>query len=663
MSVFTPALRVSRGHAQRRFRAPLSFAALTAACTLGHGQGSAPAAASLPPVTVIGTRFPQNAAELPFGVSVVTAEQIAASGASSIDEAVIKLLGVPGRQDLYGGGDYALDLRGFGQTSDSNQIVILDGLRLNEADAGGTRLAGIPIDTVARIEVIRGSGTVLYGAGATAGVIVITTKAAQGMTRQNRADVYAGVGSFGVRELRGTATLAAGGFSLDASANQRNAHNDRDNFGSKTDGASAAVQWANEWLRAGVRYARDSLDTGLPGELTTAQYAQDPHQAKNPNDKASIRNTRSSLFSQATLGDWQIGFDAGRRDKAVSSLNTYMGSVSAYDYDVAATSYSRRARNVLKFGQASNSFTAGWDSDSWQRTVLGAFGAVSSQDSRGVYLQDEYGFASGTRVSVGWRNQHIGVDGGDPASNLDRTLQGWQLGIVQPLTSAFAVFGHIGKSFRVANVDEIGFTSPGVTLLPQTSRDSEIGGRWTDRSGRAELRIYRSALTNEIGYDPSAVGPFGPGANVNFDPTRRQGVELELNHALNAATDLRLNAASRSARFESGPHAGKQVPLVPRHTLALHADWRPAPGHRIDGGVNFVASQYPDLANACTMPSYTTADLRYALQWRAAEFALGITNLANRKFYTQAFACANGAVTSIYPDPGRAVTASVRLHF
>ena len=77
-----------------------------------------------------------------------------------------------------------------------------------------------------------------------------------------------------------------------------------------------------------------------------------------------------------------------------------------------------------------------------------------------------------------------------------------------------------------------------------------------------------------------------------------------------------------------------------------------------------MASQRPDFDNACSMPSYTTADLRYAYQWRFAEFALGVNNLTNTRYYTLAFACdANGAVTSIYPEAGRAVTASLRLQF
>ena len=154
----------------------------TAFFSVSHAQTVA--SSNLPETLVTATRFAEPLGSLPLGVSVVSAEQIRASGASTVNEAVMKLLGVPGRQDSYGGGDYALDLRGFGTTSDSNQVVVLDGVRLNEADLGGTRLAGIPIDTVERIEVLRGSGSVLYGEGATGGVIVITTKAGNGTARR-----------------------------------------------------------------------------------------------------------------------------------------------------------------------------------------------------------------------------------------------------------------------------------------------------------------------------------------------------------------------------------------------------------------------------------------------------------------------------------------------
>ncbi|RYY89964.1 MAG: Plug domain-containing protein, partial [Comamonadaceae bacterium] len=71
-------------------------------------------APALQETTVTATRFAEQPRSLPYGVSVVTADEIARSGAASVNEALMRVLGIAGRQDLYGGGDYALDLRGFG---------------------------------------------------------------------------------------------------------------------------------------------------------------------------------------------------------------------------------------------------------------------------------------------------------------------------------------------------------------------------------------------------------------------------------------------------------------------------------------------------------------------------------------------------------------------
>lgn len=622
---------------------------------------AADGAATLPPILVTATRFAEDPATLPFGVSVLTAEAIRASGATTVNEAVMKLLGVPGRLDFYGGGDYALDLRGFGATADNNQAVIVDGIKINEADLSGSRLAGIPIDSVERIEVIRGNAAVLYGEGATGGAIVITTKAGMGMARQNHADVYAGVGSYGVREGRAGATLAAGGFSLDVTANQRNANNHRDNFESQVDGTSLAGQWQNDWLRIGARYATDHLDTGLPGALTAAQYDADPKQTTHPDDHASIRNWRNGVFAQATLGDWQLAFDAGQRDKSLRSVSSGFG----YAYDVHADTYAARAKNASRFAGLGNELTVGFDRGTWTRDVLGDFGSTAEQTSHAIYLKDELTLAGGTRLSAGWRTEQIEKSISSTPDTIDQNEHAWDIGVVQPLPAGFAVYGRFGHSFRLANVDEFSFTNPDVPIKPQTSRDVEIGGRWTHDETRAELRLYRSTLTDEIGYDPGAPGPFGPGsgANINFDPTRRQGLELEVAHRLNATTALRLNAATRRAEFTEGVHEGKDVPLTPRHTVSVGGDWSPIAGHKIDAQLNWISSQRPDFDNACTMPSYVTADLRYAYRYGPAELALGVQNLADRKYYTQAFSCVGGQVSSIYPEAGRAVTASLRLSY
>lgn len=628
-----------------------------------------PAAAQtvLPEVVVSATRFAEPGASLPAGVSTLTAEQIRSAGATTVNEAVMKLLGVPGRLDISGGNNYSLDLRGFGTTSDSNQVVIVDGLRLNEGDSVPAHLASIPIDQVERIEVMRGTGAVLYGEGATGGVIVITTKAGLGIERRNAATLYGAVGSRGLRDARATATLATGGFSLDIGASDRRSNGHRDNFASSADSLGATAQWSNDWLRLGLRAGRDASSSGLPGPLTAAQYDADPTQAGSLIDYGAVQRSHNGLFVDAMLGDWQLVFDTHQRRKHYDSMT--FGS--PYGYGVDARNTSLRARHEGRLGGMDNVFVAGWDRSDWERTITRSFftpvGTTARAHAQAFYLRDDLTLGgSGTHLSAGWRTEKLDKDEAASAAALRDREHAWELGLTQPFVRDWSAYGRVGRSFRLANADEFSFTNPAVALRPQTSRDVEFGLRWKTAAHRAELRAYRHALRDEIGYDPGGNGPYGPfGANINFDATRRQGLELETQHALSASVDLSLHAAWRKAEFTAGPYAGNDVMLVPRRTLALRADWRLAPGHRLNAGLRWVSSQHPDFANQCRMPSFTLVDLRYAWQWQNAELALGIENLGDRKYYTQAFGCiaATGRTTSIYPEAGRTFTASVRVAF
>ncbi len=106
-------------------------------------------------------------------VVVLTAEQIEESGAENAAEA---LASVPGFHSLdYGnpGSVRSPSLRG---ASSAQVLVIVDGVRRNDAREGGVDLAGIPAESIERIEVLKGGASSLYGADAVGGVIVITTK-------------------------------------------------------------------------------------------------------------------------------------------------------------------------------------------------------------------------------------------------------------------------------------------------------------------------------------------------------------------------------------------------------------------------------------------------------------------------------------------------------
>lgn len=639
---------------------------MRAFCVLGVAL-AVPALAQqrLPAVTVTATRFAEPADALPFGVSVITAREIQDSGVGTVNEAIMKLLGVVGRLDTSGGNNYTLDLRGFGATAESNQVVIVDGLRLNEADLTSAGLSSIPIGSVERIEVLRGSGSVLYGEGATGGVIVVTTKAGSGAQRKTSAELYGAVGSHGLRERRANAVVAGGGFSVDVAASNRDSDGYRRNSATEYDAVSAAAQWSNDWLRVGLRTGRDASNSGLPGALSAAQYAADPTQAISLTEYGANQRSQAGLFVQAALGNWELVADANQRRKNYDSV----AFASPYAYDVDADNFGLRARHDAMLGGMGNVFIAGYDRGSWDRTIVRSsftpIGTSASARTSAFYFRDELTLpSSGTRLSLGARSEGITKTESLSASAVDDRQHAWELGLSQPLGTAFTAYARIGRSYRLANVDEFSFTTPGTSLQAQTSRDSELGLRWKVATSRVELRVYRSALRNEIGYDPSGVGPYGPfGVNVNFDPTRRQGVELEARHALGPTLDVRVNAAVRQAKFTAGPYAGNDVSLVPRRTLAVRADWRPAPGHTLDAGVTWVSSQSPDFANQCRIPGYATGDVRYAYQWRNAEFALGIANLADHRYYTQAFSCIAGVTNGIYPEAGRTATASMRVAF
>jgi iron complex outermembrane recepter protein len=657
----------------RPFPRSILLRPIAAACVLGAlcASGAALAqtqsdlgtrlalAGSLPQVVISGTRFADEADSQPAGISVINADQIRQGGYTTVNEAVMRQLGVPGRLDLNGGGEYALDLRGFGSTSDSNMVIVVDGIRVSEGDMGGTRLAGIPIETVERIELLRGSHAVLYGEGATAGVLVITTKAGKGVARRDNGQVYLAGGTQGRRELRGAATLNAGDFSVDLAAQRRLSDGHRDNFASGVGAATLAVQWQNgEGLRLVGRHAQDSLSTGLPGDLSAAQFAADPSQAKTQTDNGQIRGRRSTLTGEWRAGAWEFALDVGQRSKTVRSDYTFFRS----DYDISARSTSARARHAGRIGGMDNQIHVGVDHARWERTVLPQATGPDLQTNRAVYAKDDLTLPGGTVLSAGLRREKVDHEAQSfgPGRSADH-VTAWSVGVQQPLGPRAQAFARTGKSFRLPNADEMSYLS----LRPQTSRDIEFGARWKGERSRVEGRVYRHALTDEIGFDPAVIHPvfLSAGTNVNYDPTRRSGLEIEGRHELTAAVELRAAAALRRSRFDSGANAGRDVPLAPRQSGLIGVNWQALPGHHLGADLVHTGPQYPTLGNECRMASATTVDARYAWRQPSWELAVMVTNLADRRYASQAFRCSAGQVTAIYPEPGRAVVAAARYSF
>ena len=638
-------------------------------------QSSAPAsatpadAAPLPEVTVTATRYAEPVKTLTYGASIITADEIRAAGVSSVSEAIIKLLGVPGQMDLSGGNNYTVDLRGFGSTANSNQVIIVDGMRLNDDDQSSPNLSAIPISAIQRIEVMRGAGAVQYGGGATGGVIVITTNAAAGQAHQNSAELSAEMGSRGLVDERASTVLAAGDYSLDVAGQDLRSSGNRDNFASQNTNLSATGQWHNDWLRLGLRAGNSALSSGWPGPVSAAQFSADPTQTNNPTDWGDTSTSNAGVFAQANLGDWQINADASDRTKRFSSSS----GGYPYGYDVNAYNQSLRARNESRWGSLRNAVVVGLDQSQWTRiitatSIFGApLGTVALASSNAWYVTDDLTFASGTHVNFGVRNEDSSLNEQSSGTQQTNNLSAWQLGVNQTLNSQWSVYAHTAQSYRLPNADDVTDMDSTNPLVPQVSRDNEIGVRWDTTAHHVELRVFHSSLSNEIGFDPNGNGVYGPGsgANVNLDPTVHQGVELETRHTVGADVDLRLNAAARQATFVSGAYAGNNLAQVPAQTAAVSVDWRPAAGHAVNAGAHWVSQQNVDFANTCVIPAYTTLDTRYAYTRKNMELAFSVKNLTNEQYYTQAYTpcLPNGVSNAIYPEAGRTVSAALRLSF
>jgi iron complex outermembrane receptor protein len=614
----------------------------------------------LPEVTISGARFASDPALAPIGATVITADDIRRAGAADVNQAIRKVGGVYGRQSLDGSPDFALDLRGFGATSSQNLVVMLDGVRMSENDLGGPILSTIPIETIERIEIVRGGSSVLFGDGATGGVIQIVTKrgaAAAGTRGSARAEA----GQYGLRD--GRVSLATGwdAFALDAALGAQRTDNYRANNAFKQNTFSGGAAWRYGAGRVGVRIDSARQDSGFAGSLTQAQFELDPRQASTPRDFGSVDADRVAFSAEHRIGSVDLAAELSHRTKQVDSTYYFGGAPSHLRYESRQTQFSPRLRQLAQFDGMLNELVAGLDLGRWNRITTSDFGgADESQSARAVYLRDEMKFnAMNARLALGMRHEQIDKDAaGAPGSK--QSQNAWEVQGSVDASAQVNLFAKAGRSFRVPNADENGFRASTEVLRIQSSRDLELGARLGDAGRGATVRVFRHALTDEIFYDPTLNG-FG--ANTNLDPTERRGAELDAHAALAASLRLSAHLQHVTARFRAGPNDGKEMVLVPKNVATVRLSWVPGNGHSVDAGVQWVDRQRDggDFANTCParIPSYATLDARYARQIGRWEFALAGLNLGDRQYYSNAFSCGAG----IYPSDGRQIKASVRYDF
>jgi len=638
-----------------------------------------PVAAEEDAVVVTATRFVDSKRNLAVGVSVVSAEDIRASASSSLAE-VLAQFGLLHIRDNAGSPNQQLDLRGFGVTGTENTLVLVDGVRLSENETTSPQLSSIPIESIERIEVLRGSGAVLYGGGAAGGTINIITR--RNRPGETRTYGLGRIGGFGTQEFRAGWSAKGESLGLSFTLSDEDTRGYRRNNRFQQTNVAGALE-AKAGLPAGeargwVRFGFDDQHQGMPGALSEAQIAADRRQSFNTADYARRNGGQVVAGGSLRAGRHEMSADLAYRRKHADAFlfkNTFF-------VDTRATYRAFTPRVKLgfdAFGRA-HELVMGVDLDRWDYETASAgspqaIGApfskrLGEQANRALYGQLSLWLAPNTHLVAGARRQRSEdrlTENVFPLNDRreSNALGAHELALRHRFEGGWSAWGKLNRSFRLGTFDDNACFYPPCNadlLKPQTSDARELGVELERRALRARASVYHMKLDREIYYSPLTL------TTLNLSPTRRRGLELEGGWRALETLELRAALAEQEARFHSGVYGGtdvtgKEVPLVPRTLFTAGASWKLREASRLNANLRHVARQRFDNDQANTfarkMPSYALLDLKLEHRIGRAHLAFEIRNLLDEKYFSYAIRNTAGTTFNAFPAPGRAAFVSV----
>jgi len=662
-------------------------------------------------VVVTATRFSDRYADTPVNMTVIGAEAIRQSGAKTVADILAEQAGIS-VHDLFGNNAAAstVGLRGFGATGGQNTLILLDGRRVTDIDLSGVQWSAVPLNAVERIEIVRGGGAVLYGDGATAGVINIITRS-PGSTA-NGASLDARLGSYATREAQfaGHYFGAHAGFNVSASNYESDGY--RDNNRNRQTNAQADLRWLGERSDVALKLGTDNQGIRLPGARTVQpsagldQLASDRRGTNTPLDYATRDGQRATLDWRQNLQWGELHFGAGWRNKAQTSYFDFGGFPDYREVDLDVWSLTPRLRLPHRAFGGESTLVAGFDWYRWDyrlrrthapSTIGQPINSVdASQDTVALYLHNTTRLTPSVTLTAGVRAERLRIDASDrfdptapggafgsgaPAASQRESEHAYELGLRYQLLPQLALIARTGRSYRFGNVDEIYETSPSFSsefqfLRPQTAYSTEIGIE--RRAGTAWLRAawFEIDVRDEIHLDAFTTGI----GNTNLPRSRRRGLELEGTWSPWPVLTLRGGYTYIDARFREGMLpgggftqsnvviAGKTVPLVPRHKLDLGASWAIDRRTRLNASFAYVGEQFMDNDEGNTfgvkIPGYAVADLKLAHQSGPWRVAAAVNNLTNERYYNYAVRSQFVADRyNAYPLPERNYTLTAEYSF
>jgi iron complex outermembrane recepter protein len=568
--------------------------------------------AKLPPMVTVTRQPARSPFDLPFGISVAEPDSLRPGQAHiAADQTLLMIPGLTVANRNNPSQDVRVSVRGFGARSQfgvRSLRVMRDGMPLTLPD-GQTPLDYLDLESVGRIEVIRGTAAALYG-NASGGIIDIRS-ADPSQQAEPEARVW-----FGSNDLRRSAVVMSGtspSLTYQGNVGETIADNYR---------AYSHQRLTNGFGRVSTVLAGTSISVvglGLhmpvaenPGALTEAQLDATPRMA----DSQSVAKRARKEVDQM-----QVGVSASRAfGPGLISFNAYGGTRGLYNpltfavVDVERTISGASLRGDLDVAKVSglrlsagadfqlqNDNRKNWANCNGQATVTANCPTLKVE--KGVLQLDQRELVTGfgpfarvglergrLRADAGVRSDavrfqlvdHFLSDLRDDSGR--RTLRAVSPmgGVAWRVTRLASLFANVTTAFETPTTTELGNQADGSAglnrdLNPQYSTTVESGLRGIIRAISYDVAGFHTRVRDEL--IPFQI-PGGNGRTYfrNAGATRRDGVEVsgewspalvDLSWAYGYSHFRFINFVSGTTQF-----AGKTIPGIPEQQIQLSATRR-----------------------------------------------------------------------------------------
>ncbi|PCC99651.1 TonB-dependent receptor family protein [Halopseudomonas pelagia] len=662
---------------------------------------------SLPAQLVLGSEAQEDDTRLPLARSTLSADELETSNlGANLSESLQRVPGLVAVNRQNYAQDLQISSRGFGARAAfgvRGVRLVQDGIPLTMPDGQG-QPALFDLDSMQRIEVLRGPLTTLYG-NASGGIIQgFTGEGSFYPTLENRT----AFGPDGLRRSRLRYGGQHGDLNINANVARLDTDGYRDHSKTQRDTANLRLGWDIDDASS-LTLLINSLDqpeTQDPLGLTAQQVREDRRQSvagsQTFNTRKTVRHNQAGLnYTRRLSNDDQLTAMIYGGERYVQQYLAFPGGgqfsgggVIELDRNFGGGELGWQ-RNTEAFGLPVE-LAAGvtYDYQGEQREGFvnetgrkGAqqrdeFNAVDSQDA---YLISTWQLDPRWTLTAGVRHSRVEfdseddylIDGQDDSGSVRYSQTNPALGLSYQWTPAMSFYAALGQGFETPTFQELAYQPQGsglnFDLTPSKSRNAEIGMKYRQDQTRIDLALFESRVKDEIvaGEEQQLTGR---GTFANAGRSTRRGIELAVEQGFDHGISAYLAYTLLDARFDEYQRAdgsdlsGRTLPGVPRHSLFAELSWQP-PG---TGFITALEAQSLSQRYATDDNTAEAASGYAVFNWRAAyTHAVGnwevepfarIDNLGDREYIGSLIV--NGAGARYYePAPDRQWLVGVGLQY